>query len=310
MHDMPVLDVHTHIGLDTFSGQALTVADLIAMMDAHGVGVSVAFPFPNCPELVCRTPGCRQSLGPPALASTSSRGYTLRCTSCGRSFGGDTVPYYRENLSLISDACKSGGRVLPFACADPRHPGSAAMIDALGASISGVKVHTFICHVNPRDLAGTEFICAIQRHNLPLLFHSGMVEWTRPNYIIDLAETVGNVNIIIAHCARLNRDTLLRMQDLRNVYVDTSLAPLWRGWFGRTDKMSDSDAEMLVQRGELSTQRVFEYLVETVGERQVLYGSDYPYVGSAEYAEGVSSVLIYGAQEIASANMGRLLGLQ
>ncbi len=145
--------------------------------------------------------------------------------------------------------------------------------------------------VNARNEGVDPIAEAAAEHGIPIVFHAWykVVEVfeneSNASDIADLARRHPDTRIIMAHLTGVNRRGVQDIEDLPNVWVDTS-----GGWY---------DSEMV------------EYAVRHLGAERVVYGSDYP---GRDYAPQIGRVLGAGLGEedrekILWRNAAGLLGL-
>jgi len=97
-----------------------------------------------------------------------------------------------------------------------------------GLPYKGFKIHTRDEWNFENDTLQTEVLHQIfgyaNRHDLPILIHTGESDIDRPNRLEPFFKAYPNVKSILAHCRPANK-TIEMFQRYKNVYGDTAFAP-------------------------------------------------------------------------------------
>lgn len=278
---MKLIDSHAHVGFDWFSTKVArtgeqTPENLLAKILKNRVDKSVIFPFPNPKELICPFT-YKESSKPAKLKEVKEKSYVLYCETCKKRFKVKNIPYLKENKEIIFFSKNYPKRFVPFIAIDPRHPRTVEMVREFGDSARGIKIHPFILRSNPVEMISDELMKTVKEKDLSLLFHSGIEENSSPLNILKLAEEYEEINIIIAHCARLHKEVLRKVSELPNLYIDSTLAPTFPRWLNRKDKIFLSTLTSSDKKKLHSVEGVYDFLVSIAGGDKILFGTDVPF---------------------------------
>jgi uncharacterized protein len=177
-----VIDVHTHLGFDE-DGRALSVEELLAMMDESGVRRACVFPLHD-PE---RHPAYR-------------------------------VP----NDRVLAWAQQSGERLVPFCRLTPTETPVEEGTRALAAGARGIKLHPR-AQAFTFDGDHTDQIFALaEEAQVPLLIHAGRGLPPIADGLADVIMRHPGLHVILAHAAITDMGTLTtRLADHPGVLYDT-----------------------------------------------------------------------------------------
>ncbi|MBJ7366550.1 MAG: amidohydrolase family protein [Thermoleophilia bacterium] len=157
-----IVDAHVHLGIDR-DGHALAAADLVADMDANGIGASVAFPADE--------PG----------------------------MDGD----FREANSRVADAAVAyPGRIIPFCRIDPTLPIGRVLADADATGVRGVKLHPVAQRFHPEGDECVRVVREATDRGWPVLFHAGFGARPLGDAFARLIDQVPDARLILAHGGR------------------------------------------------------------------------------------------------------------
>ena len=246
-----VIDCHYHL-----EERCLTVDQMIARMDAAGIGRvalmgAMTEPFPEVPKPAVRLLQCllayraTRPLGRKMVERFDSEG---NVEILGKSYRMYPHP---DNASVFDLVQRTPDRFLGWVFV---RPGSA--VDPVAEmerwmsrpGFVGVKAHPFWHRFEPVQLLSVaEKLIAVSK---PLLIHAG---FGRHGDFLALVEKAPELKLVIAHAGFPEyTDTLRRIKDRRNIYVDLS----------QTSYVSAT----LTRRA-----------VEILGVERCLFGTDGPY---------------------------------
>lgn len=214
INELGTTDVHTHAGgIDLYNffknldPTTQSVRDLVIKAKTNGVRRLVVFPMPTA-----------FYFNPSLIVSNQ----------IWVSSGLEDYPYELSNKSLLHEAKNFGGdMVLPFMAIHPTEKVTEQLI-FLEAAVSsgdiyGLKWHTLATNTSPTTLIGSPFIKFLANHNLPILIHAGInPDFTHPANILELASNHPEIRVCIAHFAGFDKDIILKVKKLPNVFIDTS----------------------------------------------------------------------------------------
>jgi predicted TIM-barrel fold metal-dependent hydrolase len=185
--DAELIDAHTHLGLDE-DGRSLDLEELLALLDAAGVGRACTFPLHD-PE---RRPA-----------------------------------YRLPNDRVLAWARESEGRLVPFCRLDPFDEPLAEGRRCLSAGARGIKLHpraqsfTFDGHGLKDAISGIFALAA--EAQVPILIHAGRGLPPIADGLVDLAMRYPEVVLILAHGAICDQGILTAgLADHPGVLYDTS----------------------------------------------------------------------------------------
>lgn len=108
--------------------------------------------------------------------------------------------------------------------------------------------------------------------NLAIFIHSGKDPVADPLKTVSFASKYSG-DIVISHFAKFNKEVFLAVNNLNNLYIDTSPASIMFNAIKRFPELL-FDTNFL---GNIKdTQSLYRKIVEIVNERKIVYGSDYP----------------------------------
>ena len=207
-----VIDCHTHTGYDGYNfvqgrfPNQQSVADLVHKIDYTGVSQVVTFPFPST-----------------EYWNTDILVRENRLVPSGK----QQFPYQEENQILFEESNRFGKKVVPFVCINPLHE-VRKQVDFLEKSIQnkkflGIKLHTLATQSSAFDLISNPISEFALRHDLPILFHSGLDKVSHPDNVIKFSRHYGGkLRVCIAHVACFDQESLDNIARCDNVFVDTS----------------------------------------------------------------------------------------
>ncbi len=193
---------------------------------------------------------------------------------------------------FIRDCCKAHPEFLGFGTLHPGYediPGEVARLGELG--LRGVKLHPDFQRFNIDDPAAFPIYRSCQERGLPVLFHTGdkRYDWSAPARMAAIARQFPGLTCIAAHFGGYNHWQDVEVyKDLHNVWFDTSSALF-----------------------KLPRERAL-YLIELMGHRRFLFGTDFP---MWDHREELERFLSLGLPEevrddILYRNFRRLFGVE
>ena len=183
MPDCPILDAHTHLGLDE-DGRSLTPDKLIAALD----------------EVSDHARACTFPLHDP-----------------------ERRPAYRvPNDRVLAWARESGGRLIPFCRLDPAEDPVAEAERAIAAGARGIKLHPRAQEFAFDHDASDSIFAAARDAGVPILIHAGR-GMGRMDALADQALRFPEVPLILAHAGIADQGMFAtRLADHPAVVYDTS----------------------------------------------------------------------------------------
>jgi predicted TIM-barrel fold metal-dependent hydrolase len=188
--DVTVVDVHGHLGRSHSTGVRSTSAGLLESMDTFGIAATMIMPQPTDPG---------------ALA------------------------IHDEIAELVR---QRPGRAFGIALLDPRMPARdyEAHAERLleGAQFTALKLHTFGHGVAPDDEISDKVFRAAQRHNRPVMIHTGLGgPHTLPDRVRAPLKAYPDVPVVLCHAgfAAFWSQALSVAEDFENVMLEPSWSP-------------------------------------------------------------------------------------
>jgi predicted TIM-barrel fold metal-dependent hydrolase len=178
-----VIDAHTHLGLDE-DGRSLTLAQLLAQLDAAGARRACVFPLHDP----------------------------------------DRHPAYRlPNDRVLAWAGESDGRLVPFCRLDPADDALAEAERCLAAGARGIKLHPRAQSFAFDGQEMADVFALAQDANVPILIHAGRGLPPLAEGLADLALDHPRIVLILAHGAICDQGILTtRLADHPGVLYDIS----------------------------------------------------------------------------------------
>ena len=269
---MPLIDAHTHVGVDLlfyFQGHspyALSWPDLMEAGIGLGIDQFVVFPMPT-----------HLGLNLDALR----RG---EITTDG---GWEKVPYAFENRRMMEEISREAAtatRALPLWMFDPmREP--RQQCEALRElheefPCSGLKVQATIIRSPISHLldAGECLLDLAEEKNWPVLFHTSVHPkdpWSPIGEILKIAEARPGIRFNFAHSCRFDRPSLDRIAELPNVWFDCS-AHVIHCKLAVENHPAVADISRRFPSDYANPAQVLADLAETYPEK-LMWGSDAPF---------------------------------
>lgn len=214
---LPLIDCHTHIGVDLHFYQeghfpyALDYRALLDQARSHGVTHFMTFPF---------------------VSYVGWEGMTLQSGATTEEL---TTPYAFENRRMLEEIFELHSDLshasLPLVIVDParRQQEQVAALRKLKERfpIRGIKIQATIIQAPIRELlgAGKCLVDLAAEWNVPMLIHSSYAPddvWSQSSDILDIAEARPDVRFCLAHSCRFDLPSLKRLGTLPNTWFDCS----------------------------------------------------------------------------------------
>lgn len=270
-----IIDMHTHTGVNLFNiansfyPSIQGLRDLVTTSRACGVDYLTTFPMP-----------WPYYYAPPLLA----RGQTESVLT-----GLEDYPYELSNRLLLYEVGLFGENVLPFLVIDPRCKVKKQqwfIENTLQTDkIYGLKLHTTSTSSRATDLRGTAFLEIAERHDLPLIIHTGSDEISHARHVLELAESHPQLRLCIAHASWFSIEVLNRLERTAypNVFLDAAPFVLLCQYYrtrstaspGATDRLG-FPIDLVLQLDYADPQKSFGRFASMFRER-LLWGTDHPF---------------------------------
>ncbi len=253
LNDLTIVDSHLHMGEDR-DGTVIEETGLLRLMDEVGIEQGLVFPFNE------KNPGHN-------FLASNRRNLEVRNRHPDRLICGFRLNPKMDCGRLVEEAAAEGVPVLKL------HPSAQ---------------HFRIASPSMRKLLAK---CLIHNYRPSVYIHTDIVpvEGTScqslncPKDVIALAREFPQFNFVIAHCGHWCKATETDIVEVDNVYIDTSIAPLF-----------------LIRKS-----------MDIVGCKRMVFGSDFPY--SHPRIELQKIALLGGAdrdlRDILGSNIVSVLGL-
>ncbi len=164
-------------------------------------------------------------------------------------------------------------RLVGYVWPDPHREGSLALvykaIDEWG--FRGIKLHPLIHSFLPTDEEVLPIVEVAERKRIPVAIHSGHAPFSLPWSIGELAEVHPETKIVMLH-----------MGHAHGVYIKAAID---------TAKKFDN---IILETSGVSMHTKIKEAVERVGERRVVFGSDYPF---HDYSVELQKVRVAGLSD-------------
>lgn len=144
-----------------------------------------------------------------------------------------------------------------------------------GSRIVGVKIHPSFSKRILTELPEA-FLKIVRDNGWVLLVDSSISSIGHPMHIVEFAKKNRDITIICAHMARIFHKEILEIAKLNNVYLDLSGICLLSVDSYRLASPDFRHAS-LKDRDDLSPQNILEYLLHFVGNKKIVWGSDFPF---------------------------------
>ncbi len=295
MNNLKIIDSHANIGKDYWREKIrrypskLSYKGLLKIMEKNGIEKSIILPCPTGKFNVCSNPTCHKTNSFMVLSHKDKKSYTLKCLVCGSENHINYEPFKYKNKAVLNAYKKNKDKFYPFIAIDYRYPLATKVLKKLlrDNEIYGIKFYAVTLFPDtPEILMNTEIMDIVSENNLCVMFHSGVEKESNPMSILKLTKKYKRNNFIVAHCARLHKSFLRCAKEMKNIFIETSLANMF------------SDEKLNYYKGSLTTEEnekikeingLYKFLVEQIGADKILFGTDIPAVGVKEYEAQIKS---------------------
>jgi len=182
-------------------------------------------------------------------------------------FRSHTMDLWEQHLLHANVVKKHPDRLVAFACVDPRRPNAVAMVERAVQDLGmvGLKVHP-AAGFFPNDSLAYPLYRKAQELGIPVMFHTGQEpkplysRHCQPVYVDDVAADFPDLTIILAHAGLSAwwQEAAGVASVAPNVHLDIS------GW------------QPVARHRPAEFYATLRTLIDTVGARRILWGSDYP----------------------------------
>lgn len=277
-----LIDTHVHITLpnQTVLHHRLSLEEYIIKLNEIGGGKGVLFinPFDN--KYCCPNSMKDERLHKSKIVNNDSRNYSIMCECCNSvHYTGEDV-FRNDNIKLLQMAKDNEMYALAFLTApNICIQNQVDFYEKNYPEFLGYKIHPTIM-MFPADKLSIS-------SKKTIVFHCGNDEYASPNQIMKFAENyLGNV--IIAHFARFDRQSLIEISHMKNVWIDMSpftfLFGLRKTKPGQLcDTWKDINCEDNIKM-------MFDAVARCVGVEKILFASDDPFGDLCKEKEFVDSL--------------------
>ena len=199
------------------------------------------------------------------------------------SFKESTLDIWEQHRLHADVARKYPDRMITFACFDPRRPNAADLLDRAVNELGmvGLKIHP-AAGFFPNDRAVYPMYEKALELGIPVMVHTGpepkplYSRHCQPAYVDDVATDFPDLQIILAHAGLSAwwQEAAGLASAAPNVHLDIS------GW------------QLMARRQPLEFYTILRTLMDTVGARRILWGSDYPalrlVLSESDWAKAIS----------------------
>lgn len=179
-----------------------------------------------------------------------------------------------ENNKWTISVSKCHPNLVPLVSFHPEMEGSLAkyLESYMEEGAKGIKIHPMAQGFPPGHPRLDEVYRLCSEADFPVVFHCGRVANARINeyadidMILPVIEKYPGVKFVLTHMADGNAENVCKLaEDFDNVYFDTSIVITGYPPIMETNKPSWLDDSMVVD------------IINSIGARRVLFGSDYPW---------------------------------
>lgn len=263
------IDTHVHITLPNQEvlHHKLSLGEYIMKLDEIGGGKGVLFinPFDN--KYCCPNSMADERLHKSKIINNDCRTYSIMCECCNSvHYTGEDI-FREDNIRLLQMANESEMYALAFLTAPNLSiQNQVDFYEKHYPEFLGYKIHPTIM-MFPADKLSIN-------SKKTIVFHCGNDEFASPKQILKFAENyLGNV--VIAHFARFDRQTLKEISQLENVWIDMSPFTFLFGLRKtRPEQLCDIWREI---DDEDNMKTMFDAVASCVGIERILFASDDPF---------------------------------
>lgn len=263
-----LIDTHVHITLpdQDVLHHKLSLEEYIIKLDEIGGGKGVLFinPFDN--KYCCPNSIADGRLHKSRIINNDSRNYSIMCERCNSvHYIGEDV-FRDDNIRLLQMAKENKMYALAFLTAPNLSiQNQVDFYEKNYPEFLGYKIHPTIM-MFPADKLSIN-------SKKTIVFHCGNDEYASPNQILKFAENYSG-NVVIAHFARFDKESLQEISERDNVWVDMSPFTFLYGLTeSRPNQLCCSPNDYTYG----NVQELFMALVECVGYDKIIFASDDPF---------------------------------
>lgn len=262
------IDTHVHITLanQEVLHHKLSMVEYMIKLDEIGGGKGVLFinPFDN--KYCCPNSMADERLHKSKIINNDSRTYSIMCECCNSvHYTGEDV-FREDNIRLLQMANENEMYALAFLTAPNLSiQNQVDFYEKNYPEFLGYKIHPTIM-MFPADKLSIN-------SKKTIVFHCGNDEFASPKQILKFAENYSG-NVVIAHFARFDKESLKEISRRDNVWVDISpFTFLYTLSESRPNQLCCSLNDYTYRNAE----ELFMSLVECVGYDKIIFASDDPF---------------------------------
>ncbi|MFA7301647.1 MAG: amidohydrolase family protein [Candidatus Shapirobacteria bacterium] len=260
-----IIDSHTHNGSDLSNivkfryPSSQSIIDLTNKTKLSGVDYVVTFPCPS--DLFWFEPATFHQRNKLVVQSSPI----------------EPFPHFISNETMFREIANFGqGRALPFANFIPSFE-DTRQIEYLETKIKedslfGLKFHPLASQTSMALLKDSPIIDFAQRHDLPILIHTGPDKYSNPLQLLELSRSYPNVRFCAAHVGQFQKNFIepLVNEKPRNLFIDTS--PLISLCFANRENISPNIYDLPFSDPQKTLHSLYSKIPDNI-----LWGTDEPW---------------------------------
>lgn len=262
-------DTHVHITLpeQKVLHHQLNIEEYVEILTNQQKGIGILFLNPFDDKYCCPNAFIDNQLHRSIVENISNKEYIIKCERCNTVHyrGGDV--FRNDNIKLLELATNNKMYALAFLTAP--NLSIQKQVDYYEYNYPeflGYKIHSTISKF-PADKLRIN-------SKKTIVFHCGNDEYASPRKILKFAEKYQG-NVIVAHFARFEKDALVEISEMSNVWVDMSPFTFLYNLI-RTKKNQLCDTWGYTGEREDITNMFYE-VAASVGYDKILFASDAPF---------------------------------
>lgn len=264
-----IIDTHVHISLKSqkILHHRLMIEEYMSKIERIGGGKGIFFLNPFDIDYCCPNSLIDSKLHKSIVRNISDKVYSISCSCCKSThYQGEDV-FREKNITLLELAKEMNMYTLAFLSASEKAiQNQVDFYEENCPGFLGYKIHPTI------------MMCAADTFKIKskktIVFHSGNDEYASPKRILKFAENYAG-NVVIAHLARFDRNSLIEISHMDNVWVDTSpYTFLYERIKSKPNQLCNTwgyDGE------DCRAMELFLELADCVGYEKLLFASDEPF---------------------------------